>query len=247
MSDNKEIRGQDRSQEPVEGSAVDQSRRGFTKAGLAAPVIMSLTSRPVLGQCVSVSGFMSGNASHPHECIGYGCTPGYWKQNPAAWTCAGYVPGACMKWDKNGNCTGFTSVPGTATEFADVFMRPHPSGYLTLMEVLHRSNGNDIYFHAIAAVLNSRCFEYGTTENDIVNAVNTVVDSGDSVKIEALKNILDDNNNRGCPYNARYTDCGEGDFVKLPEGCSLPTEYDPDPENPCECVPIEFIDTISDS
>lgn len=51
---------------------VDDKRRSFTKAGIAAPVIMTLASRPVFGaQCMSA--MMSGNLSnheHDSECAG---------------------------------------------------------------------------------------------------------------------------------------------------------------------------------
>ena len=48
----------------------DASRRRLLQGGLgAAPVLMTLFSRPVLGQtaCVTESAFLSGNASSPGE------------------------------------------------------------------------------------------------------------------------------------------------------------------------------------
>ncbi len=58
---------------------VDKKRRSFAKAGISAPVIMTLASRPVFGaQCMS--NMMSGNLSHPDrgECD-FGNSPGGFK------------------------------------------------------------------------------------------------------------------------------------------------------------------------
>lgn len=61
--------------------AADASRRRFTKAGLAAPILMSLASQPVLaqGRECTASAFASANPSRPVDrdtCRG--CSPGYW-------------------------------------------------------------------------------------------------------------------------------------------------------------------------
>lgn len=65
--------------------AVDESRRRFTKSGLAVSgVLLTLASRPVLGavQCQSPSGFISGNVSTHGEILYCdGGTPGYWGTN----------------------------------------------------------------------------------------------------------------------------------------------------------------------
>lgn len=64
------------------------SRRRFTKAGLAAPILMTLASRPVLGQgrFCTASAFASANPSRPVDlstCTG--CSPGYWHHENACW------------------------------------------------------------------------------------------------------------------------------------------------------------------
>ncbi|KAF0099754.1 MAG: hypothetical protein FD187_2335 [bacterium] len=61
---------------------VDQSRRSFGKAGLAAPVVLAtLASRPVLGAtCLTPSAAGSGNHSQ-HNPITTGCSP----QTPQWW------------------------------------------------------------------------------------------------------------------------------------------------------------------
>jgi len=55
-------------------------RRRLLQGGLgAAPVLMTLVSRPVLGQtCTSPSGFVSATASHPGAAICTGRTPSNW-------------------------------------------------------------------------------------------------------------------------------------------------------------------------
>jgi hypothetical protein len=62
------------------------TRRRFAKAGVAAPLIMTLGSRPVWGQCLTLSGIQSGNTSDaddPERHLAHG-TEGY----PASyWIC----------------------------------------------------------------------------------------------------------------------------------------------------------------
>lgn len=61
-----------------------ESRRRFTKAGLAASgVMVTLASRPVLG-CATAetpSGFISGNVSRGQAQASCGLSPGYWKNH----------------------------------------------------------------------------------------------------------------------------------------------------------------------
>jgi hypothetical protein len=65
------------------GNRVNESRRRFGMAGLAASgVLATLASRPVLGAevCKSPSGFLSGNLStHGTPPVCAGRSPGYWK------------------------------------------------------------------------------------------------------------------------------------------------------------------------
>lgn len=68
---------------------IDASRRNFAKSSLGVSgVILTLTSRPVLGNvvCKSPSGFLSGNAStHGTPSICQGRSPGYWKNHLGNW------------------------------------------------------------------------------------------------------------------------------------------------------------------
>src|SRR5438046_7128669 len=65
---------------PVSGHELSTTRRRLLRGGLAAaPVMMTLVSRPVLAQtCTTPSGYVSANASRPggSSCSGYG--PRHW-------------------------------------------------------------------------------------------------------------------------------------------------------------------------
>jgi hypothetical protein len=74
---------------PVKTSSVDESRRRFGMAGVAASgILLTLASRPVLGAevlCKSPSGWLSGNNSiHGPAPVCTGVSPGYWK-NHTTW------------------------------------------------------------------------------------------------------------------------------------------------------------------
>lgn len=67
---------------------VNTSRRRFGKAGLAAPVIMTLASRPVwaTGRQCTVSALASANPSRPVDTSTCrACSPGYWHHSRACW------------------------------------------------------------------------------------------------------------------------------------------------------------------
>ncbi|MBE0469755.1 MAG: hypothetical protein IBX55_09650 [Methyloprofundus sp.] len=135
MKDNKETK--EELVTPTQG--VNVKRRSFAKAGIAAPVIMTLASRPVLGaQCLS--NMMSGNLSDPNRgnyCWG-GMSPGFWK-TPAgapdyttadgqqweyAWSQAGYSYYTGLKPGKNGNkWDDYTG--GTPFTVANFFFAEH--------------------------------------------------------------------------------------------------------------------------
>lgn len=94
------------SQETAEERARREARRRILMGGLAsAPLILTLTSRPAMGgssfygggTTCSISGKLSGNASHAHTDSTLYCRgkePGYWKVNGD--TCKQYFnPGPC--------------------------------------------------------------------------------------------------------------------------------------------------------
>jgi hypothetical protein len=131
-------------------------RRRLLRGGLgAAPVLLTLVSRPVLGwggggggggQCFTPSGFVSMPTSQhgkPYYCSGR--TPGYWKQPQHFSSWVGYYPTTT---------TGFGG--HQASKFKDVFTpTPYPP-QTTLLQVLELMGGppNDVARHIVAALLN---------------------------------------------------------------------------------------------
>jgi len=123
------------------------SRRRLLQGGLAsAPVLMTLISRPVLGQVQTPSAFCSGNTSTPlaSALLSSGRSATFWKegQNFSVWP-APFYP---------------TTVQGPgghhATLFDSVFT-PHFSGK-TLLQVLDEGGGppHDVARDIVAALLN---------------------------------------------------------------------------------------------
>src|SRR5688572_23119196 len=116
---------------PPQAKSADAGRRRLLQGGLsAAPLLMTVVSRPALGggsngsRCYSPSGFVSMPTSEhgqPQFCTGR--TPGFWKQSQKfnEWPYP-YLPVA-----KNGK---------PATKFSDVFTPVGPYAGKTLLEVL---------------------------------------------------------------------------------------------------------------
>src|ERR1700720_1142661 len=99
------------------GIAPSSGRRRILRAGIsAAPVVMTVASRPVLGGpafCQSPSATLSGNLSNPGAGGGIcaGRTPGYWKN---------YQPGNSggHTWPSGFYATdNYLGSPSTATKF----------------------------------------------------------------------------------------------------------------------------------
>ena len=137
-----------KSQSPSpEGREPEASRRRLLQGGLAAaPVLMTLVSRPVLAQnCTTPSGYVSANASTAGRGVACtGRTPGYWKQPQhfGAWT-SYYYP--------------TTAAGHQATLFDAVFTPHYP--HKTLLDVLNpqivgSGPPNDVARHIVAALLN---------------------------------------------------------------------------------------------
>ena len=194
--------------------SVDQGRRRFAKAGVAAPVLMSVFSRPVWSFECTISGLNSGNVSdHPHDdCEGVGCTPGFWAQNLSAWGCTGLSPGECADGSSaSGSGCKEWSMEG-ATSFQSVFGFPPPEvGATSLLGVMlnHEVLGSEgtYYFHLIAALLNSLCSTaYGATPADVIELAHNVEDNkydgGSRYYYLNVSETLDYMNNRGCFLNS---------------------------------------------
>jgi hypothetical protein len=148
-----------RSPEEQSGPAPNPGRRRLMQGGLgSAPLLMTLVSRPVLGQqqCFSPSGFVSMPTSqHGNPIICRGRTPGYWKQTQHfnAWPCP-YRPVA----RKTAPC------PGAATPFfknggnGGVFTPAGPYASMTFLDVLNQGSGppHNVGRHIVAALLNAK-------------------------------------------------------------------------------------------
>jgi hypothetical protein len=163
------------------GKNIDLSRRKIAKAGLAAPVIMTLASRPVFGaQCLS--NMMSGNLSDPGggSCeLGY--SPGSWKNNnggitAADWTSAGFTYGTevipCSftgneKWKCYSGTSTLSSIPGLA--HIDGF-----DGNSSLLEILY---SNSLLKHCVTAYLNASLprINYVLTTAQVIDLCNGTI------------------------------------------------------------------------
>ena len=114
------------------GGELKASRRRLLQGGLAAaPVLMTLVSRPVLAQniCTTPSGFVSINASHPGAARCSGGFPSYWVNYQAHPWPSPYYP------------TKVTGPGGhNPTDFKDVF-KPNLTSNPSLLEVLQGNAG----------------------------------------------------------------------------------------------------------
>jgi hypothetical protein len=118
-----------------------------------------------------------------------GCTPGYWKNHPEAWT---YFK--------------------TTATLESVFNVPDNLNMdnITLLAALDGNGGPGVkgaaeilLRAAVAALLNSThsVVDYPRTTDEIITAVNTALASGDRNTILQLAKELDADNNLGCPLN----------------------------------------------
>lgn len=188
--------------------SVDKSRRSFAKVAAAAPVVMTLAGKPVLGanwevRC-SFSGNMSGNASHPDEGTCEGCTPGFWKNHPSSWP-SPYSAGTCTSQNSGNSdhCQTSGNQPGVytgGTTFQSVFgslvQRNGVSGSELMSNLLIEvSHSWTLHAHAVAALLNAASgINFGNTVSDIVGWWNDT-----SIGDEVLKNRYAMLNERVCP------------------------------------------------
>lgn len=154
------------------------ARRSLLRGAAAAPVLMSLASRPVMGggsRCCTASGFMSGNAS-PQPGTGSGCggySPGYWKNKTGSW------PSSCK----------------TTAKFHDIFTSKLNTncGTQTMLQVLQNLPGS-LAFHAIGCYLNasSSLPDYSLTTTMVVKIWNDVSNNGYYLTSTGQKMYADD-------------------------------------------------------
>jgi hypothetical protein len=147
-------------------------RRRLLRGGLAAaPVLLSLTSRPVTATtCTQASSHASVNLSRPdrmYSCGGKG--PDYWKQ-----------PQNTQRWPARFSASGdtrasssFTAQTSQATLFNDVFGASGGYPGQTLLQVLslNATAGRDgLARYCVAAVLNANA---GLTPADVLSEITT--------------------------------------------------------------------------
>jgi hypothetical protein len=119
---------------------------------------------------------------------GEGCTPGFWKQDQHF-----------DSWPDGIDPLTFTLADAGFMGFVD--------DDATLLEALSFKGGptledamNLLAHHAAAAYLNSLAVDYPLTTAEVVDMVNDALASGDRDTILAVKDVLDTNNNLGCPF-----------------------------------------------
>lgn len=119
-----------------------------------------------------------------------GCTPGYWKNHPNAWSKTGYMSSQTVG-------SVFTSAPTTLSSY-------------TLLQALNFGGGStldeakqNLLRAAVAALLNAAHpdVNYELTEAEVIALVNAALTSTDRSTILALAAKLDGYNNKGCPLN----------------------------------------------
>lgn len=227
----------------AENKPVNQGRRRLSKAAIAVPVIATLAARPALA--CSVSGFMSGNASPGGDprCEGYGCTPGFWKNNTKAWKvysagkCAEWQGSKCTQWDPGTPGTTLGEIlPPTCAGIGTYFNQVSASD--TLMSILSKgvNNGGQVtteyapVCHYIAAILNAAASStsYGSSVADIQAGL---CKAAQEDKINYYTTVLLAKlNERGCMFDA-WGNCEQG-FTLDPAGstcipiCPTGTRWD---------------------
>lgn len=149
-----EVRSAEETQ-AIRQKKVDGSRRSFAKAGMVAPVIMTLTSKTALGssyQC-TVSGMHSGNqSSHPGQVDCHvGISPGGWRQNATktgsqdgslnAWCSCGVVPFSITKTGSGGSAIKKVLYDGTWYKTTDASL-PGASSWSTIWSTIRNAFGS---------------------------------------------------------------------------------------------------------
>ncbi|MFT6051251.1 MAG: hypothetical protein ACI9B9_000891 [Halioglobus sp.] len=163
---------------------IDSSRRGFSKLGVALPVIMTLASKPVLGGTQCLSNALSGNLSDPTRGnCNYGWSPGGWKTSGGSpdWSRTLFEYSDFDESDINGNKRDkhkAASYTGGTTLGQTVLAGLQGGAYddQTLTGLLWEFPGNSGAHpvgHMISALLNASCsdIEYALTEDQLVDLI----------------------------------------------------------------------------
>ena len=141
------------------------SRRRFTQASMVTPVVLSLASRPVLGQVnqCSTSGLQSGNHSGVEEIHCQGCSTVKWgdKENEDEWK------GTYKPLDKFGEI------------FAIGDQSPYKGKNLKTVLNMNDDVNSNVGKETVAALLNADNIEdFGYTTVQIIAIYNTWGDTG---------------------------------------------------------------------
>lgn len=170
MKDNKDL--EETRSKPVVDPArqespqrMDEGRRRIAKAGLLAPVIMTLASRPSWGANCTVSGMYSGNLSNPTDSC-EGNSPAFWRDQAI----------------NGGSWPSYTSDTLFSTDnslLQAVFESDLNYNGKTLLEVLGGSDSLDptldtLGAHTVAALLNAAdpSINFGYESADIIGFFN---------------------------------------------------------------------------
>jgi len=170
--------------EHVTKDEVNRGRRRIAGAGIGAPILMTLASRPALG-APCLSNMLSGNLSNPDRgmCV-TGWSPGAWA-NPggqiytygtiSAWTMAGFDYGSlkagATDWTQESSYEGGSTVKGNTPFWPDSGLPED----LTMRDALKPPYSGTLIFHLIAAYLNAwlskndPTFQYILTPQQVVD------------------------------------------------------------------------------
>jgi hypothetical protein len=157
--------------------------------GLKRVKVMAVTAMLAVG--VLSAGSVQGVRIGDDE----GCTPGFWKNNPAAW----------QEYSPSDRLDSVFTIPAAFSELADD----------TLLQALNYGGGPGalakaqiLLKAAVAAVLNAASEDVGYPYRrhdaplGIIPSVNSALAGGNETTMEDLKDVLDDANNLGCPLDA---------------------------------------------
>lgn len=157
---------------------ISSDTEGFVSSGSdQLTVLLEATQDRV----ASSAGSLTVTCTPPPPTGGEGCTPGYWKQTQHfdSWAATGYAPG-----------DSFDAVMGVDSSFG------------TLLDALEAKGGGEsaLARHAVAALLNASNpdVSYGFTAAGVIALVQDAYASGD---FESAKDLLEAQNELGCPLN----------------------------------------------
>lgn len=182
---------------PRRGDVPDAVRRRLARAGLIAPVIVTLAGRTAWAANCTESGQLSGNLSNPGPaCGGQGCSPGYWKTHTERWH-PNYPPTASFN-----ALFGVNAFPG-ATLYQVICEAASPNLPSACAPVSGCTGTlKSCGMHAVAALQNAATeISYVFDTMMVKTKFAAAYSMGTKDAIEWQKNEFDYQNNRGCPLS----------------------------------------------